>query len=544
MILLLFSSVLILSVLAGWGKIMEKYTGNSLSCGISGNILTGIIGLSLMWTVLAFFIPLNLYVEIPVVLTGILFFFKERLYHEFSRFSKKEALLISGTSLIIIFSSSFYPFILDHFGYYVPSIKWITEYGLVKGISNLDLTLGQMSVWHIFQAGFSNFSDPFLRINAVLLIIYTLYIFERKSWIQLCFIPLLLLFSQSPSPDLPVIAFSLIILNEIISGNKNISLLFAYSVFVFSIKPTMIWLPLLVFLCAVFIFKTSFKNMISGGIILLLFIIKNIWTFGYPIFPVAVADFGFSWKPNSEVLKISSEYAVQKTYDMQYSYQEIQKFSTYDAVKNWFSLEGIKSKINILFILSLAAFAVFTCIKKKKIITLIFISIAVKSILVLGFSAQYRFFIDVFFVLIFILLIHFSQKKSLAVFSVLSLAVIGILSFPGFIQKYIPSFRPGSFMTGLKKEQLYQPSTYHYNKFDTFQTGNLKFNISKDYPFNFDTPLPAISSGYVLDDIQSGIFPQYVDEKNIRKGFIWRKLTPREKRETEHIINTIKNTDK
>ncbi|REC76069.1 hypothetical protein DRF60_14390 [Chryseobacterium elymi] len=543
MILLLLSSVLIFSVLAGWGKIMEYFFG-SLFDGISGSILSGILGLSLIWTALAFFIPINIYVEIPFLLSGVFFFFKKKLYQKINSFSKKDILLIGSISLLILYSSSFYPYILDHFGYYIPTIKWLTEYGLVKGISNLDFTLGQMSVWHIFQAGFAGLSDPYLRINAILLIIYTFYIFEKKSWIHLCFIPILLLFSQSPSPDLPVITLSLIILNEIMTGNKNISLLFAYAVFVFSIKPTMIWLPLMVFLCSVFIFKPNYKNWIIGTGILILFFIKNIWTFGYPVFPVAIGDFGFSWKPNPEVLKISSQYAIQKTYDMQYSYGDIQKFSSYDVIRNWFTLEGIKSKINIIFILSLAIFSVFAFIKKQKIISLICISILIKSILVLAFSAQYRFFLDVFFVIAFILFIHFSKKNSLAFFSASSVLVIGILSFPNFIRQYIPSFRPGNFMAGLKKEQLYKPSAYHYNKFETFKTGNLKFNVSKDYPFNFDTPIPAISVSYIFDDAKAGIFPQYIDEKNIKKGFIWKKLTPDEKKEVQDIIHTIKNTDK
>ncbi len=542
MMLLFLSSAIMLSVLAGWGKILESFLG-SLSQGISGNILNGIIGLSLIWTVLAFFIPINIYVEIPFVLAGVFLFFKNKLYLEFYHFSKKDSFLIGGISVVILYSSSFYPYILDHFGYYVPSIKWLTEYGLVKGIANLDLTLGQMSVWHIFQAGFSGFSDPFLRMNAVLLIIYTIYIFENKSWVQLSFIPVFLLFSQSPSPDLPVITLSLIILNELITGNKNIRLLFAYAVFIFSIKPTMIWLPLLVFLSSVLIFKPHYKHTIIGILILLLFFIKNIWTFGYPVFPVATADFGFSWKPNPEVLKISSQYAIQKTYDMQYPYEEIQKFSLYDAVRNWFTLEGIKSKINILFILCLTVFSIFAFIKKRKILTLICISLLIKSMLVLAFSAQYRFFIDVFFVIFFVLFIHLSKKKALLFFSLLSLLVMGILSFPNSIRQYIPSFRPGNFMTGFKKEQLYKPSTYHYNQFETFQTGNLKFNISKDYPFNFDTPLPAISSGYVIDYIHSGIFPQYIDKKNIKKGFIWKQLTPKEKRKIKDVIHTIKNSD-
>jgi hypothetical protein len=55
----------------------------------------------------------------------------------------------------------------------------------------------------------------------------------------------------------------------------------------------------------------------------LIYIFKNIWLFGYPFFPVQIGDFGVSWLPNSEILKQSSEVAITKTYDLQYS---IQKF--------------------------------------------------------------------------------------------------------------------------------------------------------------------------------------------------------------------------
>lgn len=544
MVLILFSFIFIIPVLMGWGKIMENIWG-ILFQGISGKILSGILGISLIWTIVSFFIPLNINVEVPSILLGFFFFFKNKLYQECYQFSKKDVIILSASSLTVIYAGSFYPYILDHFGYYIPTLKWLTEYGLIRGISNVDLTLGQMSVWHIFQAGFSNFSDPFLRINTLLLMIYSMYSIERKNWIHLCFLPVLMLFSQSPSPDLPVIIFSLIILNEIITGNKNSRLLFAFSVFVFTIKPTMIWLPVLVFLNSLFIFKSNFKPFLLGSLILFLFFIKNIWTFGYPVFPVAIGDVGVSWKPNPEVLKISSQFAIMKTYDMQYTYEEIQNFSTADYIRNWFSLEGIKSKINILFILSLIIFSAFAWIQKRKLITLICISLLIKSILVLVFSAQYRFFIDVFFVIFFVLFYeYFDKKKSIVVFSVLSLFFISILSFPGIIQKYLPSFRIGSFMTGFEKEQFYKSSTYEYQQFNTFKVGNFKFNVSHHYPYSFDTPLPAITQSYLFDDVKAGIFPQLSDKNDVKKGFIWKKMTSEEKREAQKVINNIKNTNK
>ncbi|MDR6547474.1 MFS family permease [Chryseobacterium rhizosphaerae] len=544
MILILFSAIFIIPVLIGAGKIMDFFWG-SLFPGLAGKALAGILGISMGWTLLSFFIPLNIYVEIGTLALGFLFFFKNKLYRELYHFSGKDIFLMTTVSFIIVLAGTFSPYILDHFGYYVPTIKWLTEYGLIKGISNLDFTLGQMSIWHIFQAGFSNFSDPFLRINTILLIIYTIYITERKAWIHLCFLPVLLLFSQSPSPDLPVIALSLIILNEITAGNRNTTLLFAFSIFIFAIKPTMIWLPILTFLCAVFIFKSDFKKLIFGIFILLVFFAKNIWAFGYPVFPVAIGELGIPWKPNPEILKTSSQYAIQKTYDMQYSYEEIQRFSTFDHIRNWFILNGIKSNINILFIVSLIAFSAFAWIKKRKLISLLCISVLIKSILVLAFSAQYRFFIDVFFVIFFIFCYeYFDKRKSIAVFSALSIFFISILSFPNFIQEHLPSFRPGNFIAGFEKKQFYQPSTYEYQQYNTFEVGNLKFNVSKNYPFNFDTPLPAISTSFIFDDVKAGIFPQLSDKNDIRKGFIWKKLISREKMEAEDVIHNIKDTDK
>lgn len=526
----------------GWGKLMENIFGKSLH-GISGKILTGIFSVGLIFTVVSFFVPLNLYIEIPTILVGLFYFFKDKLYLEYLQFSKKDSFILGILATVILFSASFYPFILDHFGYYVPTIKWLTEYGLVKGIANLDLILGQMSVWHIFQAGFSNFADPFLRLNAVLLIIYGIYIVENKSWIQLIFIPVFLIFSQSPSPDLPVILFSLIILNEILSGNKNLAFLFAFSVFTFAIKPTVIWLPIFILLYSIFVSGFQYKKLILGSLVFLLFIVKNIWIFGYPVFPLKVFDLGISWKPNPELLKASSEFAIVKTFDEQYSYAEILKFSWFDYVKNCFFLNGIKSAINISFVTSLIGFIIFSIIKRNKITSLICISILIKSLLILSFSAQYRFFIDVFFVIFFVVFFNsLNKKNALFISSGLTLIFIGLFSFPKIVQQFIPSFKLGRNLTPFAKAQLLKASDYEYNQYNSFKIRDLKFNVSNKYPFSFDTPTPAISESYVLDYQKLRIFPQPIDKNNLKKGFIWKKLNPEEKKELDKTIEFIKKS--
>ena len=307
----------------------------------------------------------------------------------------------------------------------------------------------------------------------------------------------------------------------------------------------MIWVPILTFLYSIFIVKSQFKTLILGSLIFVLFCLKNIWTFGYPIFPVSVIDFGFSWKPDAELLNSSSKFAIQKTFDNQFSYEEIQKFSAFDYIKNWLFLDGIKSIINILFVLSLFIFIIFTFIKKNKIITFICVSLLIKSILVLLFSAQYRFFIDVFFVIIFVMLFkYFTKKKSILAYSFLSLFFVGFISFPSVVAHFVPSYRMSSFMGKFQWKQLYKPSNYENKKYNSYEVGNLKFNVSEKYSFNFDTPIPAISQSFVFDYQKAGIFPQLIDKNDIRKGFISKKMNLEEQKQVKKITEKIKNSYK
>lgn len=539
MVYIAFMLIILLPTIAGFGGIFKKIFGNIFG-GISSVLLLGVVCVALLFTTSAFFIPLNIFVEVATIFLGLSAFFFFKLHLPFWDFFTKVPPLFYGILLIIILFTSFYPFILDHFGYYVPTIKWISEVGLVQGISNLDLLLGQTSIWHVFQAGFSNFSDPFLRINVFMLIVFLIYIFEKKSWILLIFLPFLFLFSQSPSADLPVIALSLVLLNEFFAQNKNSGLLFTVSVFVFAIKPTMIWLPIFAFFYGLMSSRTNFKFILPGIFVFLLFMMKNIYTFGFPIFPVQIFDFGFSWKPNSELLHNSSKMAILKTYDMQFSFAEIQQFSRLDAMKNWLFLEGIKGKIHLSFIFSLLLFFIYSIKKKSKIIWILFISILMKSILVLLFSAQYRFFLEVFFVIFFVLFYEiFSKKISLFIFALLSSFFFIFLSFPHTVKTHLPSFKLGNFMTGFNVNQFYKPSYFTLKKYKTHQLGNLKFNVAKNYPFSFDTPLPAISPEFIQEDLDAGIFPQ-LQGKTLKEGFVWRKISVEEKQKLIIILKDFK----
>ncbi len=527
--------VLMIPVLLGWGSLFarpEKLASKSLAV----TMMKGMMIITLLFLLTLFFIPLTMYVEVCVICVGLFAFIKKKKYRKLWSFLRENPYLFPVLLLPVIFVGSYYPFVADHFTYYVPTVKWLTEVGLTPGLANLDLSLGQMSFWHIFQAGFSHFSDFYLRMNSVAVAGYIIYLMERKSWVHLLFLPLFFMFLQSPMPDLPAMAFSLIILAEAMRGKAGASH-FALAIFIFGIKPTMIWLP--VFL-AIMLFKEKRKfpvrSLLPGLLILCLLLVKNIYTFGFPFFPVQVFDFNISWKPGAALLQISSELALSKTYDMNYSYAQIQQFSTVEKIRNWFLLPGIKGNIHLLFIVTLLVFLLICILRKSRDLWILFVAIIFKSTLILLFSAQYRFFLDVFLVVFFVLLNGIVTRRAALLCSALGItATIVFFTFPKIVQHAVPSFRLGKFLTGFTTNQLTKPAHFKWEQFETYKIGNLSFNVVKDYPYSFDVPAPAMSPWCVSENMQAGIFPQ-LRGPSLKNGFIWRPITDLEKQQLKEIL--------
>ena len=150
MLIIILSIIIIIPVLAGIGEIFQRIFGKIWS-GLSAQLFSGIFFLAMIWQVFAFFIPLNIWLESISLGIGILAFFYFKSYQNFTSFTKNEIFKLLSFTILVAFAGSYYPFILDHFGYYVPSVNWLHEFGLTKGLANLNLIYAQMSVWHIFH---------------------------------------------------------------------------------------------------------------------------------------------------------------------------------------------------------------------------------------------------------------------------------------------------------------------------------------------------------------------------------------------------------
>jgi len=528
MLSIFFTILMLLAVNFGNGIIIRNLLKIESPSFVLVSFL-GIIGITLLETIVAFFFPLSSLLEILFIIIGLVGMGWFLIHEKLSQFNFKFDFWFYFFLLIVIFSASFSPYLFDHYGYYVPTISYLNEVGFVKGISNLDLLLGQTSFWHIYQAGFSHFIDPFLKINSYLLVLFLIYIYERKPYFLLIFIPIFLLFVQQPSPDLPILIITLIVINELINKRGN-SIILYLSLFVVCIKPIVFWLPLFVILNNFRQKEFNFKVIIPVSIFGILLIMKNLWLFGFPVFPVSFFDFNLPWKPRPEMLTYSSQIGMMKSYDMKYAYQQVIEFNFIDRIYHWFTI-GYKSILNIAVLISLGIISFFAFTKKDRFYYLLLICLLIKTVLIISFSAQYRFFIDVYLIALFLLIKNFSEQKAIFTGVFLSIFIAVVFTFPGFVQQ----FDMGKRMSDFKWSQSYKPNELKSISINQeFKIGNFSFNASKNP--NDKVYFPALSIYDLKLYDYYGIFPQYF-EKDFKNGIFQRKLTAEEKMQLKNIIS-------
>lgn len=293
----------------------------------------------------------------------------------------------------------------------------------------------------------------------------------------------------------------------------------------------MFWLPLLIVLESIYKRNLKFQMLIPILAFGILFIIKNIWLFGFPVFPVSAVDFNLSWKPSQEILTYSSQIGLMESYDMHYSYQQIMDFNFLERIDHWFTI-GLKSVFNFLIVLSILILGFLAFKKKEKFFTLLFICVLLKFILIIVFSAQYRFFIDIYLIVLFLIFKDISEEKAVFVSVFLSVFISIIFTLPGFVKG---QFNMGKWMSGFQMSQLIKPTEFKSENPKSYQLGNLKFHATKELIYK--TQFPAMSLYWLKTYQYYNVFPQISEN-----GFIQKKLTEKEKMELKKIINDLENT--
>jgi len=542
----LFLIPLLFIVFAGWGcwaKLLFSVKNESIAISVIG----GLSLYGLVTCIIAFFIPLNIPVEIFLLCVAIIPYFLKNVRDHLPPMPKvifKNG-WFWGFALMIILAGSYHNFRNDHFWYYVPTLKWLNSYGLIIGIANIDWVLRQMSFMHIMQAGIDQTIDPYGRFGIFIVILFLAYIFERKSFLLLLFIPFYFLYFQSPSSDLPVVFFSLIVVNELCFHYKksNFKILFIISVFAFVIKPIVFWLPLWVFIVTLYQDKSqlkSIRNYIFPSILVFVFLIKNVIITSSLFYPVTFTTINTYWLPDIQVLELSNQSAVAHAYDYKYGINTINSFSFFEKIIRWLTIPNLQIIIHLAVILITLIFGIIAFLKRHFIYIALFSIAIFKLIIIFSFSGQFRFMIDVIYPMIFILL-SFLDLKKLPLFGSFILFIFAWLfvSFPSLDKKIFPSSELTKIMVGFTKESLIQPENYPPDTYKQGKIGNLEFRIPIHDLYNYETPPPALTKTDLIKYYQMGIFPQWKDPDCVHKGFYTRALSGEEKEALGRMIENL-----
>jgi hypothetical protein len=535
----------------GWGCWARRI----LSISTHSIALTGLLGMTffgIVCNILSFFTPLNLYIELAFIFFAATGYLKNEHLRALQK-ALTDNLFTNfwfwGFAAIAILTGSYFAFVPDQFGYYVPTLKWLQHFGLVAGVVNINWTLGQMSVFHIIVSGLDQTLDVFLRMNIFIVTVYLVYVFERKDYMLLLFVPFYFLFIQSLSPDVTVALISLIIVNELCFhyGQHKFGGLMLLSVFVFVIKPTAFWAPLFVTLVYLFrhrsvpILQHHLPSLIACAVMLMLFVGKNIMVSGLPVYPAQFLQLPVWWQPAPEVLNYTNNIYLSKPFNMSYSAEQIAVMSVWERFVAWLTFDDVRAYINLGAIFLCIAFGVFALIKKNTVYSVLWVAVTLKIVVAFLFSGQFRFLLDGLYPLIFVMLMSLRitstviKTISLVLFMMASL----LLSHPRSMENWFPPTYTRWMIRGFTVSSLIRPETDVLETYRPAEVGNLTFNISTGYFLNFDTPPPAFNEVWLKLYHEWNIFPQLRDTSNIRRGIYMKYMSEDERQQLEKILEDL-----
>jgi len=524
MILILLSWVLFFFVFLSYGYTFSKIAKIQPS-DLSITILLGIFVQTILLTSCSFFYKIGAVVFTINLLLGIILFYLCRYelitllkdsYSNFHKFSKYTKLVLLLLFIITLKTSSDVPFLIDNESYYIQSIKWINEYGLVKGLANLHLFLGQMSPFHILQAGFNfNFiSNQFNDLNGFVLVICSYYFLQemekQRQQKQLHWIGFVVLFTilfqqfvSQPSPDLILLLVTQIILYLFLEQTHSSTsfrtalLLFALIVF---IKITILPLGLLFIYWAYRLKKEYAYSVVILSVIGVLFVFKNSIITGYPLFPFPQFALDVNWKLPEILLKRLSDVTVNAGY---FESNIIPNASISTKLKSWILLGGLNRIFNIGIIFLFIVVPFTHIFKKFKLVRVAYVVLAIHFILILLKSPQFRFFLPEFIFLSALLcgelaIVLKIRSKDVAalllVFCAGSFMLFSVLNLTPLTNNKFHQTH-----TQFVSKQLVFPrgnTKYPRMEFDTLHLKNLQFYSPKDNFFFYGTangPLPCVN---------------------------------------------------
>ena len=434
---------------------------------------------------------------------------------------------LSIITILILAQCASIPYILDNESYYIQTIKWINEYGFVKGLANLHFFLAQTSGWHILQSAY-NFSflyDKFNDLSGFCLLLGNIFSITKlndyfknkdKNYLIIGMLPLanvfLFQFISSPSPDIPIYIFSFLIFFYFLQNFKKIEvenfnlivILVLFSLFIKTTSFALIFIPILL-LAKNFkkLLPDLFKSVLVSVIILLLFVIKNSIISGFPLFPII--NFHFletDYIIPETIAKLY--YQETKLYGYVLTHEQYDKMSVSELFIRWFTLpklHGLFNKLSIILIIVCPIF-IYKFFNKKGIWILYF-TMCLQLAFLFCTSPQYRFFVNFILFFSFFLMALLLNKRR---FIVLSLYFsIFITGFVLLIPINLNIFTKNKFVlstSNFSVENIVYPykNTKSNTTFEYLQNGNLHFYSPVENDFFWssgDGELPCVNKAQI-----------------------------------------------
>jgi hypothetical protein len=559
MLFILISWLYVCAISIIFGITINRVFGiNHLHSAIS--ICVGFFGVSLLTGFYAIWFPIDGYFQILLIsISFVLLIINKSFisnyvsllkseYRSLSRFLK---LLLGFIFILILAQSASPPFIIDNESYYIQTIKWLNNFGYVKGLVNLHLFLGQTSGWHILQSAF-NFSfiyDRFNDISGLILILgnyYALtqlnsYIYKKdKSKISLAvglfpvFNVFFIQFISAPSPDIAIYVLVLMVCHLFIVcynyySKDTFILLTLLVLFMIFIKLTVLLYCLLPIVVFIKHYTYSRKNVISLAVITSITVfsicIKNIIITGSPIFPImAFSEFQASWHLPQAIQTYFNNYGLAGGYQM--SLDSFEQSTWFVRLKSWVLALGIHGLFNkaLIIILTFTPFILKHFYHNKAYWWFYFVGLLSVMALFLT-SPQYRFYFP--FILVFSLLILgliVIHKKTIQIVLIGATVLVFIpLVFLVNIQKLTNNENHVN-SNPFKLTYLIEPhrNSRFANDYKTIQMGNTYINTPNNIDFFWgtgDVPVPAVNQEQ-LDYFKTyfRVIPQQYSE-DLKDGF-------------------------
>lgn len=339
-------------------------------------LLLGVVATAIIASILSLFMPLGALANAIILLIAIACIALQRknagmlraqCRYEINSIPRLLVVIFIGFILIFAFLSAQRPSHYDEGLYYGTTIKWMEEYGTVKGIANVNTRIGFNSTWMLLNALFSfqflnlgNFND----LNGLLLLYVFSYsfggidrLYRRDYRISAIVRALLVIpiaafhfgassdfilfnvnFLSSPTADIPVCVLLWLVFVWLLELGERPAqefdhrafIIIIISTFLFIVKPSAA--PILltcVFFFFYYVSKGRFKfaglACLVAVLIVAPWIARNIFISGYLVFPFSAIDIinadwkipiqHAKWHENAvRVFAINAEYDLNKPF--------------------------------------------------------------------------------------------------------------------------------------------------------------------------------------------------------------------------------------